>query len=254
MRPLLYAVACAVFAQPPELEIRIIYDNTSARAELKEDWGFAALATFGGRRILFDSGTKPDLFLENLGKLGIAPGSIEQALISHEHGDHRNGIYRLYPLHRALSVHFLDRFLPEAFTEAERIGLRPNRVTGPFQLADGVFSSGLVEGDPPEQALAIETSKGIAMLVGCSHPGVVKMVETVLARRRASSIRLLVGGMHMFRQTAEQIRPQIERLRALRVERIAPAHCTGDLARQMFREAYGAAFEEAGAGRLLTMP
>ena len=101
-----------------ELEIRVIYDNTSAQPGIQEDWGYAALVDFRGHRILFDSGTKPDLFLTNLSKMQIDPASITQAMISHEHRDHRSGIYKLYPLHRRLTTHFLDRFPAEAFAEA----------------------------------------------------------------------------------------------------------------------------------------
>ncbi|MGH9672428.1 MAG: MBL fold metallo-hydrolase, partial [Bryobacteraceae bacterium] len=90
---ILLLTAAPVLAQlGPELEIRVIYDNTSASDGVKEDWGFGALVTFRGRRVLFDTGTKPDLFLENVKKLDIDPRSVEQALISHTHPDHRGGV------------------------------------------------------------------------------------------------------------------------------------------------------------------
>jgi 7,8-dihydropterin-6-yl-methyl-4-(beta-D-ribofuranosyl)aminobenzene 5'-phosphate synthase len=250
-----FVLAATCLAQaPPELEIRVIYDNTSARADVKEDWGFSALVTFRGRRVLFDSGTKPELFLENLKKLDVEPQSIEQTLISHTHDDHRGGVYKLYPLHPRMRVHFLDLFTREAFEDAARIGMKPQRVTRPFELLPGMYSTGVVAGDPPEQSLVIETSRGIVMLVGCSHPGVVRMVEAAERQRKKNSVRLLLGGFHMFRQRPEQIAPQIVRLKELGVERIMPAHCTGDLAKQMIRDAFGAGYETAGAGKVVTLP
>jgi len=236
-----------------ELEIRVIYDNTSARAGVQEDWGYSAVVTFRGRRLLFDSGTKPELFVENLKKLDVAPASIEKAMISHEHPDHRNGIYLFYPMHKGLPVYFLDSFEKPAWDEAAKIGMTPVRVTGPQELLPGMFTTGTVEGEPNEQSLAVETSKGIVMMVGCSHPGVVKMVQAVQKQRGKNSIRLLIGGFHMFRQEEAQIARQIEELRKLNVQTVRPAHCTGDLAHSLFEKAWGAGYGKAGAGNIIRL-
>lgn len=236
-----------------ELEIRVIYDNTSAQAGVQEDWGYAALVDFRGHRILFDSGTKPDLFLANLRKLQIDPESIAQAVISHEHRDHRSGIYKLYPLHPRLTAFFLDRFPAEAFAEAQQVGMKPRRVTGPEQLAPGLWTTGAIEGDPPEQALVMETSKGVVLMTGCSHPGIVKIVETVKQQRGVESIRMLIGGFHLFRTGADQIEEIGKRLQALRVERIVPAHCTGDPAKERFAAMWKEKYGTAGAGKRLVL-
>lgn len=243
----------AAVTEDSELEIRVIYDNTSARDDVPADWGFSTVITFRDRRVLFDSGTKPDLFLENLGKLDVAPASIEQAVISHQHPDHRNGIYKLYQRRPELEVHFLKAFYEKAYAEAAAVGLEPNRVTDAFEVMPGVYSTGLMDGNPPEQSLAIETSQGIVLVVGCSHPGIVKIVEKVERQRRAESILLVLGGFHMFQQSADEIGPQIAALQKLNVKRVMPAHCSGDLAKQLFEQAYGSNFEPLGAGKVVTV-
>ena len=235
----------------PELEIRVIYDNTSARSDVQADWGFAAVVTVRGQRVLFDSGTKPELFLTNLEKMQVDPSSIAQAVISHQHPDHRNGIYKLFPLHPSIRIHFLKAFYEKAYEEATAVGMTPNRVTGPFEVEPGVYSTGMIAGDPPEQSLAVETSKGIVLLVGCGHPGVVNIVETVEKQRGADSIRLVLGGFHMLRQNEDEINSQIAKLKRLNVHRVMPAHCSGDLAKRLFRDAYGENFETLGAGKVL---
>ena len=253
MRLAILPLLCALAASGQDLEIHVIYDNTSARVGVREDWGYAAVVTFRGRRLLFDSGTKPELFIENLATLEVTPASIETAIISHHHVDHRNGIYKLFPLVPTLPVHFLDSFEAAAWTEAGKIGMKPIRVTGPRQLLPGMYTTGTVEGQPNEQALAIETSKGNVMLVGCSHPGVVKLVEAVQRQRGAKSIRLLMGGFHMFRQTQPEIARQILDLKRLNVETVRPAHCSGDLAHRMFREAWNSGYAQAGAGNVIKL-
>jgi len=254
MRSLFLLMMVVWAARGQELEIRVVYDNTSARpGQVLEDWGYSAVVTFRSHRMLFDSGTKPELFLENLKKLGVAPETIHAAMISHEHGDHRNGVFKLFPLHRKLPIYFLDSFEKPAWDEAEKIAMKPVRVQGQREILPGMWTTGTVEGSPNEQALAVETSNGIVMMVGCSHPGIVKLVETVQRQRGQDSIRLLIGGFHMFQQQAPQIKAQIDALKKLKVRAVRPAHCTGELAHGLFRQAWGSDYAQAGAGNVIRL-
>ncbi len=236
-----------------ELEIRVVFDNTSARADLNRSWGFSAVVDFRGHRILFDAGSDPILLLEHLEKMQIDPTSIEQAVISHEHGDHLRGVYWVFEKNPKMLVHFLDCFQEEPFRRAAALKMTPNRVKGPFEVVPGIHSTGIVEGLPSEQSLAIETSQGVVMLVGCSHPGIVKLVETVESQRKQDSIRLLLGGFHMLRKQPEEIKSTINRLQDLQVQTVMPAHCSGDEAKEMFQSLYGEQFQAAGAGRLIVL-
>jgi len=238
----------AVLTAAPELSILIIYDNTSAREGIEADWGFAALVQYQGRTVLFDSGAKPDLFLANLKKLNIDPNSITHAVISHEHGDHRNGIYALYKLNPKIEVNFLDNFAPVAFNQAGAVGMKPRRVTGPQEIVPGIYTTGIVDGSPPEQAMVIETSKGLVILTGCSHPGVVRLVEAAEKQRGRKGVRFLLGGFHLLQDTEAQVTEKIASLKRLGVASIAAAHCTGDRAIALFRNSYGQDFHAAGAG------
>jgi 7,8-dihydropterin-6-yl-methyl-4-(beta-D-ribofuranosyl)aminobenzene 5'-phosphate synthase len=236
-----------------ELEIRVVFDNTSARADLNRSWGFSAVVDFRGHRILFDAGSDPILLLEHLEKMQIDPESIEQAVISHEHGDHLRGVYWVFEKNPKMQVHFLDCFPEEPFRRATALKMTPNRVKGPFEVVPGIHSTGIVDGLPSEQSLAIETSQGVVMLVGCSHPGIVKLVETVESQRKKDSIRLLLGGFHMLRKQPEEIKSTINRLQDLQVQTVMPAHCSGDEAKEMFQSLYGEQFQAAGAGRLIVL-
>jgi 7,8-dihydropterin-6-yl-methyl-4-(beta-D-ribofuranosyl)aminobenzene 5'-phosphate synthase len=236
-----------------ELEIRVVFDNTSAREDLRRSWGFSAVVDFGGHRVLFDAGSDPILLLEHLEKMQIDPKTIEHAVISHQHGDHLRGVYWVFEKNPAMQVHFLDCFPDEAFRRATAVKMKPHRVTEPFEVVPGVYSTGIVEGEPPEQSLVIETSRGLVMLVGCSHPGVVKLVETAQTQRKKDSLRLLLGGFHMLRKRPDEIKTAINRLQGLNVQTVIPAHCSGDLAKELFPIAYGDQFNTAGAGRRIVI-
>lgn len=229
---LLMAVALAA-PQTGPLEIRILYDNVEAEPGLASDWGFAALVTLEGRRVLFDTGAKPDLFMENLKKLNVDPASIEHVVISHAHGDHTGGLERLTPLNARMVVH-------------------GPKSRGAFEVVPGVYSTGLVEGPVFEQALVIETSKGLVILTGCSHPGVVQIVEAARQQRGKDSVRLLLGGFHMLQQSAAEIQATISALQRLNVAVAVPTHCSGELAIKLFRETFGPG-PGAGVGRRIVL-
>jgi 7,8-dihydropterin-6-yl-methyl-4-(beta-D-ribofuranosyl)aminobenzene 5'-phosphate synthase len=61
------------------------------RQGLKHDFGFSAVIRAHGKTILFDSGTRADIFADNLAALGITPGEIDIAIGSHSHHDHIAG-------------------------------------------------------------------------------------------------------------------------------------------------------------------
>ncbi len=244
------AVAIGAAAQ---IEIFIVYDNTAAEPGFIEDWGFSAVVSSGGSKILFDSGADPDVFMRNLRRLDIDPASITAAVISHHHADHRGGIFRFTLKNRSAPVYFLDSFPGEVFDLARAVAMRVQRVKAPQEIAPGIFTTGEIPGRIPEQALVVKSSSGMVILIGCGHPGVAKMVEAAARQHPSERIRLLLGGFHMMRWSEEQIQAEIERLKALGVEQVAPAHCTGERAKRLFRRAWGPGYLACGAGRRIVV-
>src|SRR3954447_19183458 len=59
------------------------------------EWGFAALVEADGRRILFDTGARPETVLRNAGELGVELGGVSKVILSHHHGDHTGGLVTL---------------------------------------------------------------------------------------------------------------------------------------------------------------
>lgn len=216
------------------VEIRVLFDNTVAAAGYEDGWGFAAAVSGSGGKLLFDAGASPDVLLRNADRMSIDVASFERVLVSHRHGDHTGGLPGLRKRNPALEILWPDR--PE-----------------PFDISPSFHSTGALSGAASEQALVIDTPKGLVILTGCSHPGVVRLVEAALAQRKASRVRLLVGGFHMLQYTPAQVSETIAALRKLGVERVGPTHCTGAAAIAMFRDTWGKEFETVGAGRTIVI-
>ncbi len=73
------------------------------------EWGFSALLEAGGRRLLFDTGGRPDTVLHNAGALGHDLSSITDVVLSHGHWDHTGGLVALRRELRARNPDALSR-------------------------------------------------------------------------------------------------------------------------------------------------
>ena len=93
-----------------------------------------------------------------------------------------------------------------------------------------------------EQAMVLDLPKGLHIIVGCSHPGIVAIVERVREMFPDKTISLVAGGFHLRSTGEEEIWRIASDLERLGVQKIAPSHCTGALAEQIFRERWGQNF------------
>jgi 7,8-dihydropterin-6-yl-methyl-4-(beta-D-ribofuranosyl)aminobenzene 5'-phosphate synthase len=202
------------------MKVTIVYDNEASQPGLKSSWGFSCLIETESRAlILFDTGADGATLFHNMRELGINPGDIGKIVISHAHGDHTGGLWDILEVNREAEI-----YLP-ASIRAEIRGRKVTPVRQPIQISEDVFSTGELKGI--EQSLALNTGKGIVVVVGCSHPGVGEILQ---AASRFGQVSGIVGGLHGF--------SDFDRLRGLSL--ICPCHCTqykSEL-RQLFPEQY----------------
>jgi 7,8-dihydropterin-6-yl-methyl-4-(beta-D-ribofuranosyl)aminobenzene 5'-phosphate synthase len=104
-----------------------------------------------------------------------------------------------------------------------------------------------------ELSLAIRSPKGVILGVGCSHPGIEKILQASAAIDK--HVHLVFGGLHLV--TAPD--PEITRLTVAlhdhwKIDRMAPGHCTGEPAFAVFQKAFGDQYVYAGLGRVIELP
>ncbi len=98
----------------------------------------------------------------------------------------------------------------------------------------------------PELSLGLMTSKGVVLIVGCSHSRVEEIVVETKLRLKAN-VELVAGGLHLMPYSVESIAGLARKLKSdLGVRRIAPSHCTGPTACKIFKEVYGENYSYAG--------
>src|SRR6202000_242333 len=103
-----------------------------------------------------------------------------------------------------------------------------------------------------ELSLAVNTSEGIVLIVGCSHPGIEKIVEAAGAIN--PKIHLVVGGFRPVFAFDYTIAKAVTALKdTFNVERIAPGHCTGEPTFAALKKAFGDRYLYAGLGTTLPL-
>ena len=119
----------------------------------------------------------------------------------------------------------------------------------PTEIADGLFVTGEIprvtdfedtggpffldenceRPDPliDDQALFFDSPRGTVVILGCAHAGVVNTLRYVRQLTNDKPIHAILGGLHLLWATEERVSQTVEALRALEIEHIGIAHCTG---------------------------
>jgi 7,8-dihydropterin-6-yl-methyl-4-(beta-D-ribofuranosyl)aminobenzene 5'-phosphate synthase len=236
------------------MTITIVYDNVESEdTRLRSDWGFGCVIDVGNRRILFDTGEEGDILLSNMKQLGIDPPSIDSVVISHIHSDHAGGLKSFLSRRKGINVYIPASF-PESFLEMIiKSGSTPVRISGPREIADGVFTTGEMGEAIKEQAMAVRTDRGLVVITGCAHPGIVEVVRKAAEIGGAAPYAVL-GGFHTGVASDARIRKIIASFKDLSVKKVAPCHCSGRTARRLFEKEFGAGYTDSKVGTEISLP
>jgi len=230
----------------------IIFNNLAGNPSLETAWGFAAWIETDSATTLFDTGADGEILLANIVKLGLNPADVDAIVISHPHWDHYGGLCSfLNESSNEIPVYIPTSSIKVLSDEFKQANMKP--VDSPLEILPNVFIIGEFIGtysgsSIPEQALVARHDSGLVVVVGCSHPGIVSMIEKITKIFPDEKIILLTGGFHLRSHTSEQIEMIADSLVQLGVEKIAPSHCTGDNAIRIFRNRWGDNFIDLSLG------
>ncbi len=235
-----------------DLSITVSYDNNPYKERLTSTWGFSCVIRRAEKTILFDTGGDGSTLLTNMKKLGINPQEIDLVVLSHIHGDHVGGLTDFLEKNPEVVV-YLPRSFPKGFKDkVKEYGAKIVEVQVSLKICQGVYSSGELGTWGKEQSLIIHTEKGLIVITGCAHPGIVKIVDMAKDLLK-NDVLLVMGGFHLGRKSRGEIENIICSFRKLGVSYTGPCHCSGDTARQLFKEEYRENFINLGVGRVVTM-
>jgi len=113
------------------------------------------------------------------------------------------------------------------------------------QMPDGTSVDDTI---PEDSSLVIDTDRGLVVISGCGHAGVINTLEYARARVRNAPVHAVIGGLHLFQLDDERLKWTASKLREFGVQNFLGAHCTGIEATYRIRELCGLSRKTAAVG------
>lgn len=256
------------------MRVTSLVDNEAleGRDDLVAEFGLSLHVRTDTSSILFDTGTS-GVFADNAAALGVDLGAVDLAVLSHQHYDHGGGLERFFAVNPTAPVHLRDCPVEDrwfrAFAVVKRpIGIdrgvidrSPDRfrfVAGDTEIAPGVWllteigaahprpkgnrrlwvgRGGRLERDPfdHELVMVVREADGLAVFSGCSHSGILNMVDAAAARFPGEPVKAVFGGFHLMglpvADTMAGSPDEVEAIGRAMTERVRGSvftgHCTG---------------------------
>jgi len=271
----------------PKAQITILYDAFGEPLGMKHDWGYAALIEYDGKRILFDTGGNPEILKRNAKIKKVDLSKLDFVVLSHRHSDHIGGLNYVLEQNPKVRIYapkenfgIFGSSLPSSFYRKEE-SLRPESryyggsppvtlrfgsawpeakfelIENTSEIAPDIHVISLVSDKPGTQelhelSLAINTPDGLVLVVGCSHPGIDRIVEAASAINK--HIHLIAGGFHLLQAKDAEIEKTATLLHdTYQVDYLAPGHCTGEPAFLELKRVFAEHYLYAGLGSVITM-
>ncbi len=231
-----------------KVTIITVYDNYQVDPGLITDWGFSCVVKTDAKTLLFDTGGDSSILLSNMEKMNIDPKDIDIIVLSHIHQDHTGGLFGFLERNRNVKLYILASF-PNSFKEEiKSFGAEYQEIKESIKISDQVYTTGELGIWIKEQSLILDTRKGLVIITGCAHPGIANII------RRSKelfnkNVYLVLGGFHLRGASDSELKGIIKEFRDLKVEKVAPCHCSGDRCRELFKEEYKDDFIKNGVGK-----
>lgn len=273
-----------------DVRITVLVDNKTSRADLDAEHGLAIWIEYREKRILFDTG-QSDAVIKNAKQLGVDLADTDAIVISHGHYDHTGGLKAVLDFAPKAKIYLHTAAIETKFSRktsgAKSIGMSDSAkkaikgrnviwTATPAQLFPGMAVTGQVprinnfedvggaffldencqRADEvlDDQTLFIESSRGLIIVLGCAHAGVVNIMNYVAELTSQSHIYAIIGGTHLLNASSERIGRTIEAVKRYKAQRIGLAHCTGSEAVAKFRDIFKERCFECAAGKHFEWP
>ncbi len=225
-----------------------LVENTTRRKDLRVSHGLSLFIEHEGHCVLFDCGSNAD-YLCNAKRLGVDLSSVDAVVLSHNHYDHAGGMLE-WPY--VCKVYVGETFFCDRYTKVSE-HIRTYTASGLqecdldccvvdecLEIVPGMYVVGGFKGEfdsryirngsvdlfEDEVAVVVKSSKGLVVLVGCSHCGVLNIVQKVRDLFE-EPIYALLGGAHLKHVSDAEVKTIITCLQDIEV--LGLCHCSGEI-------------------------
>jgi 7,8-dihydropterin-6-yl-methyl-4-(beta-D-ribofuranosyl)aminobenzene 5'-phosphate synthase len=268
------------------MKVTALVENNAieGRQDLCPEFGLSLYVEVKESKILFDMGAS-SVFAKNAEALGIDVSEAGVAVISHQHFDHGGGLQRFFELNEQASVFLreaprVDRFFRAFAIIKRQIGIdldllerfseRIEFVSQMRVIAPGVYlltsigsthrrprgnrrlfmdSKGSLVSDSfdHELMMVVHEDDGMVVFSGCSHHGILNLIDAARAQFPRVPIKAVFGGFHLiglpFFNSMAASRAEVRDIGWRVLEKVDgtvySGHCTGEKAFDVLAEVMG---------------
>lgn len=237
------------------IKIFSLIDNISSNKNLKKEHGLSFYIEAYGNKLLFDTGAS-DKFIKNAQKLKIDLKDVSSLILSHGHYDHTGGIKRLLQINPKIKIFIKkEAFKAKFHKKNEYIGIPKDlhiiknfktKYSEVFKLCKNVYivskihitdksdthfnnmylANGKIDNFIDEQVLVITSKKGLIVVTGCSHRGIINICKYVKDIFK-QDLSLVIGGLHLSHESKKNLLEISKKLANLKAGKFLVCHCTG---------------------------
>ncbi|MBN2590724.1 MAG: MBL fold metallo-hydrolase [Sedimentisphaerales bacterium] len=271
-----------------DVHISVIVDNTALSPDLITEHGLSLWIEYKGKKILFDTG-QSNAVISNAKKTGIDLASTDAVVLSHGHYDHTGGLSDTLDIAKKAEIYLHPLAIEPKFSQkasdVKYIGMPDSAkkviesrhviwTATPVTLFSGMVITGQVprvnnyedvggdffldencqepDGLLDDQTLFIESSKGLIVVFGCAHSGVVNILDYISKLTGCKKVYAVIGGMHLLNASQRRIKNTVETFKKYEVQKLIPLHCTGQKVMEHFKSFFGYKYSFSGAGDKIT--
>lgn len=252
-----------------KLKITTLVDNNALPgSSLWAEHGLSFLINADDEMILFDTGQSSEVIAHNLDNLNLDLNDLKHVVLSHGHYDHTGGLKKIAERAKNATIFahpdaFDEKYvMKEEFYKPIGLPFKKNKLKKTFafhidehpkEIIDGITVTGEISRatcfeQVPEmyrikenedyvkdnilddQALILETIKGLIVILGCAHSGVINTLNYINTIMNRKEIYGVLGGIHLRGAKKSRLQQTAWVLKKYKVKTIGLSHCSGETA------------------------
>ncbi|MDF7822905.1 MBL fold metallo-hydrolase [Pontiellaceae bacterium B12227] len=273
--------------------LEILVDNHAAEGLVAEH-GLSMLIKVGGRTLLFDAGQNDALErnlatrgteLTHIDAFVLSHGHYDHTgaidFVLQENPEvcvyaHPKIFSRRFSIYPGKDPKEISMPSEERLVVANLLDSQLKWIRKPTQISSGVWMTGPIprfqpledvggpfftdpegtEPDPIEDdmALWIETPKGLLVVCGCCHSGLINTINHIQSASSDQRIWGIIGGFHLKNASPGRLEATTAALKEFKPDFMVPCHCTGEAAITYFKENLNTEIHTGYAGYQLQNP